>query len=180
MKNFLVLFSLILSTNAFALGGAPSKIECDRDTYRHFLEQGRYVLSIQDPKDFKRHWEGFVGRANTEWKDSLMACGYDPQDLRDNLKTVESRLLLESVSECRKDAMDGRERDTDRCRADRDKAGQTFKECLDRADANFRAHLNSCSIRDGSAALGAIGDRAGINVNFGGGGGRCEGGSCSK
>jgi len=185
MKNIVVLFSLLISTGAFAGGGAPSRIDCDRDTYRHFLEQGNYVLSIEDANDFKRHWEGFVNRANTEWRDCLLACGYDPQDLRDNLNTVRNRMIFEACAECRKDASDSRERDYASCNKNHlpaDKA--THRECLDRADANFRTHLNSCGFRDGSATLGKFADRAAININIGGGGGggKCDGpgGSCSK
>jgi hypothetical protein len=176
MKNLVVLFALIASTSAFAGGSAPTKIDCDRDTYRHFLEQGNYVLSIEDEKDFRRHWEGFVNRANTEWREALLNCGYDPQDLRDNLKTVRAQLLMESVSECRKDAGEFRQKDYDRC----ERTKGSHKECLDRADKNFREHLNSCGFRDGSAMLGKFGERAGININIGGGGGKCDGGSCSK
>lgn len=183
MKSVIILFSLLMSVSAFAAGGAPSRI-CDRDTYRHFLEQGNYVLSIEDENDFNRHWEGFVNRANTEWKDALLQCGYDPQDLRDNLKTVHTRMLLEAASECRKDASDSRERDADRCYKHHGKDRDSQKECLNRADGNFRAHLNSCSVKEGSAALGKFGDRAAININIGGGGGggKCDGpgGSCSK
>jgi hypothetical protein len=176
----LFLLTSIFSVNAFAGGAAPSKIDCDRDTYRHFLEQGNYVLSIEDPNDFNRHWEGFVNRANTEWRDSLLACGYDPQDLRDHLTTVRARLIMEECAECRKDASDRAERDTDRCRADRNKEGQSFKECLDRADANFREHLRSCNYREIGATLKEIGPKSvGVNVRIGGGG-KCDGGACSK
>lgn len=186
MKNIVVLFSLLIPTGAFAAGGAPSRIDCDRDTYRHFLEQGNYVLSIQDENDFHRHWEGFVNRANTEWRDCLLACGYDPQDLRDNLTTVRNRMIFEACAECRKDASDSRERDYDRCNKNNNLSSEkaSHRECLDRADGNFRAHLNSCSVKEGSAAIGRFGDRAAVNINIGGGGGggggKCEGPSCSK
>lgn len=174
----LFLLTSIFSVNAFAGGGpTPKYPDCDRDTYRHFLEQGNYVLSIEDPNDFKRHWEGFVNRANTEWKDALLGCGYDPQDLRDNLKTVRARLIAERCEQCIKDGSESRERDYDRCRADRNKAGQTFKECLDRADRNFRDNISACNIREGGAM---IRDTVRVNIGGGGGGGKCEGPSCSK
>jgi hypothetical protein len=171
MKNLAVLLTFMFVACAHA-GGGPSKMSCDRNTYRHFLEQGREVLSIQDPDDFKRHWWGFVNRANTEWKDSLLACGYDPKDLQDNLATVKLRMMAEMCQECRMDASNSRMNDRDWCGKNQK---DTMKECLDRADKNFDKHLFACGGKDvvkgfGNALGGTRADKCPCD----------KGGSCGK
>lgn len=166
MKYVLVLALTLFSLPAFAGGKS-----CNRELFRHFLSEGRRVLDIEEPAEFKKHWEGFVNRSNTEWLEELQACGYNPEQLKSSLWLARESIDFEAFERCQKDAGEFRQKDYDKCRADRNKVGQTFKECLDRADSVFRDHLMSCAVKD------TLGPRERPIPD---GGGKCDkGGACN-